>query len=194
MRKRILSLLLALTLVLSAGVFGVIPALAADSCVSVKADAVTTGEVVAGSLLEIKLSDVFEDTDGHTLTYTLTNAAQFSAQTKVKDGSLYVSEKDPGTYTPKVKATCSDDELDYGDEYDEEETLKEEKPRREKPKAGKKPASGFSIFLLAIMVLLLFLLICLVVMLMKCGIIPGADSGLVRGFAIWFNSHLFPLF
>ena len=81
MRKRILSLLLALTLVLSAGVFGVIPALAADSCVSVKADAVTTGEVVAGSLLEIKLTDVFEDTDGHTLTYTLTNAAQFSAQT-----------------------------------------------------------------------------------------------------------------
>lgn len=88
-----------------------------------------------------------------------------------------------------------DDELDYGDEYDEEETLKEEKPPREKPKAGKKPASGFSIFLLAIMVLLLlFLLICLVVMLMKCGIIPGADSGLVRSFAIWFNSHLFPLF
>ena len=108
MRKRILSLLLALTLAVSAGVFGVIPALAADSCVSVKADAVTTGEVVAGSLLEIKLSDVFEDTDGHTLTYTLTNAAQFSVQTKVKDGSLYVSEKDPGTYEPKVKATCSD--------------------------------------------------------------------------------------
>lgn len=108
MRKRILSLLLALTLALSAGVFGVIPALAADSCVSVKADAVTTGEVVAGSLLEIKLSDAFEDTDGHTLTYTLTNAAQFSVQTKVKDGSLYVSEKDPGTYEPKVKATCSD--------------------------------------------------------------------------------------
>lgn len=89
-----------------------------------------------------------------------------------------------------------DDELDYGDEYDEEEeTLKEEKPPREKPKAGKKPASGFSIFLLAIMVLLLlFLLICLVVMLMKCGIIPGADSHFVRSFAIWFNSHLFPLF
>lgn len=83
-----------------------------------------------------------------------------------------------------------DDELDYGDEYGEEETLKEEKP-----KAGKKPASGFSIFLLAIMVLLLlFLLICLVVMLMKCGIIPGADSHFVRSFAIWFNSHLFPLF
>ena len=108
MKKRILSILLAVTLLLSAGTLGIIPALAADSCVSVKADAVTTGEVVAGSLLEIKLSDVFEDTDGHTLTYTLTNAAQFSAQTKVKDGSLYVSEKDPGTYTPKVKATCSD--------------------------------------------------------------------------------------
>lgn len=88
-----------------------------------------------------------------------------------------------------------DDGLDYGDEYDDEETLKEEKPRREKPRAGKKPASGFSIFLLAIMaLLLLFLLICLVVMLMKCGIIPGADSHVVRSFAIWFNSHLFPLF
>ena len=79
-----------------------------------------------------------------------------------------------------------DDELDYGDEYDEEEALKEEKPRREKPKAGKKPASGFSIFLLAIMVLLLlFLLICLVVMLMKCGIIPGADSHFVRSFPLF---------
>ena len=92
-----------------------------------------------------------------------------------------------------------DDELDYGDEYEDEyedeDTLKEEKPRREKPKAGKKPASGFSIFLLAIMVLLLlFLLLCLGVMLMKCGIIPGADSHFVRSFAIWFNSHLFPLF
>lgn len=88
-----------------------------------------------------------------------------------------------------------DDELDYDDEYDEEEALKEEKPRREKPKAGKKPASGFSIFLLAIMVLLLlFLLLCLGVMLMKCGIIPGTDSHFVRSFAIWFNSHLFPLF
>ena len=88
-----------------------------------------------------------------------------------------------------------DDELDYGDEYDEEEALKEEKPRREKPKAWKKPASGFSIFLLAIMVLLLlFLLLCLGVMLMKCGIIPGADSHFVRSFAIWFNSHLLPLF
>ena len=108
MRKRILSLLLALTLALSAGVFGIIPALAADSCVSVKADAVTTGEVVAGSLLEIKLGDVFEDTDGHSLTYTLTNAAQFGIQTKISGTSLFVSEKDPGTYEPRVKATCSD--------------------------------------------------------------------------------------
>ena len=105
MRKRILSLLLALTVLLSALPMTV---WAADPCVAVKEGAVTTGEVVAGSLLEIKLADVFEDTDGHTLTYTLTNAAQFSVQTKVKDGSLYVSEKDPGTYEPKVKATCSD--------------------------------------------------------------------------------------
>lgn len=105
MRKRILSLLLALTVLLSALPMTV---WADDPCVAVKEGAVTTGEVVAGSLLEIKLGDIFWDTDGHTLTYTLTNAAQFSAQTKVKDGSLYVSEKDPGTYTPKVKATCSD--------------------------------------------------------------------------------------
>ena len=105
MRKRILSLLLALTVLLSALPMTV---WAADSCVAVKEGAVTTGEVVAGSMLEIKLTNVFEDTGGHTLTYTLTNAAQFSAQTKVKGGSLYVSEKDPGTYTPEVKATCSD--------------------------------------------------------------------------------------
>lgn len=108
MKKRILSILLAVTLLLSEGTLGIIPALAADSCVSIKADAVTTGEVVAGSLLEIKLGDVFEDTDGHSLTYTLTNAAQFGIQTKISGTSLFVSEKDPGTYEPKVKATCSD--------------------------------------------------------------------------------------
>ena len=105
MKKRLCTLLLALTVLLSA-----LPmtAWAADLCVAVKEGAVTTGEVVAGSLLEIKLGDIFLDTDGHTLTYTLTNADQFSVQTKVKDGSLYVSEKDPGTYEPTVKATCSD--------------------------------------------------------------------------------------
>ena len=105
MKKRLCTLLLALTVLLSALPMTV---WAADPCVAVKAGAVTTGEVVAGSLLEIKLGDIFQDADGHTLTYTLTNAAQFSSQTKVKNGSLYVSEKDPGTYTPKVKATCSD--------------------------------------------------------------------------------------
>ena len=35
MKKRILSILLAVTLLLSAGTLGIIPALAADSCVSV---------------------------------------------------------------------------------------------------------------------------------------------------------------
>lgn len=105
MKKRLCTLLLALTVLLSALPMTV---WAADSCVAVKEGAVTTGEVVAGNLLEIKLGDIFRDTDGHTLTYTLTNAAQFSSQTKVKNGSLYVSEKDPGTYMPKVKATCSD--------------------------------------------------------------------------------------
>ena len=103
MKKRLCTLLLALTVLLSALPMTV---WAADPCVAVKEGAVTTGEVVAGNLLEIKLGDIFRDTDGHTLTYTLTNAAQFSSQTKVKNGSLYVSEKDPGTYTPKVKATC----------------------------------------------------------------------------------------
>ena len=105
MKKRLCTLLLALTVLLSALPMTV---WAADPCVAVKEGAVTTGEVVAGNLLEIKLGDIFRDTDGHTLTYTLTNAAQFSSQTKVKNGSLYVSEKDPGTYMPKVKATCSD--------------------------------------------------------------------------------------
>ena len=105
MKKRLCTLLLALTVLLSALPMTV---WAADPCVAVKEGAVTTGEVVAGNLLEIKLGDIFRDTDGHTLTYTLTNAAQFSSQPKVKNGSLYVSEKDPGTYMPKVKATCSD--------------------------------------------------------------------------------------
>ena len=105
MKKRLCTLLLALTVLLSALPMTV---WAADPCVAVKAGAVTTGEVVAGSLLEIKLGDIFQDADGHTLTYTLTNAAQFSSQTKISGTSLFVSEKDPGTYNPIVKATCSD--------------------------------------------------------------------------------------
>ena len=46
MKKRILSILLAVALLLSVGV---VPARAADSCVSVKADAATTAEVVAAT-------------------------------------------------------------------------------------------------------------------------------------------------
>ena len=105
MKKRLCTLLLALTVLLSALPMTV---WAADPCVAVKAGAVTTGEVVAGNLLEIKLGDIFRDTDGHTLTYTLTNAAQLGIQTKISGTSLFVSEKDPGTYNPIVKATCSD--------------------------------------------------------------------------------------
>ena len=105
MKKRLCTLLLALTVLLSALPMTV---WAADLCVAVKEGAVTTGEVVAGNLLEIKLGDIFQDADGHTLTYTLTNQASFGPQTKVAGGTLYVSEKDPGTYEPKVKATCSD--------------------------------------------------------------------------------------
>lgn len=105
MKKRLCTLLLALTVLLSALPITV---WAADPCVAVKAGAVTTGEVVAGSLLEIKLGDIFQDADGHTLTYTLTNAAQLGIQTKISGTSLFVSEKDPGTYNPIVKATCSD--------------------------------------------------------------------------------------
>ena len=105
MKKRLCTLLLALTVLLSALPITV---WAADPCVAVKAGAVTTGEVVAGNLLEIKLGDIFRDTDGHTLTYTLTNAAQLGIQTKISGTSLFVSEKDPGTYNPIVKATCSD--------------------------------------------------------------------------------------
>ena len=63
MKKRLCTLLLALTVLLSALPMTV---WAADPCVAVKKGAVTTGEVVAGSLLEIKLGDIFRDTDGHT--------------------------------------------------------------------------------------------------------------------------------
>ena len=105
MKKRLCTLLLALTVLLSALPMTV---WAADLCVAVKEGAVTTGEVVAGNLLEIKLGDIFQDADGHTLTYTLTNAAQLGIQTKISGTSLFVSEKDPGTYNPIVKATCSD--------------------------------------------------------------------------------------
>lgn len=108
MKKSIISFLLTVSLLLSAGLPGVTSALAVDSCVSLKQDAVTTGEVVAGSLLEIKLSDIFADTGRHTLTYTLSNASQFGPQTKIQGDILYLSESKPGIYQPEIVAACSE--------------------------------------------------------------------------------------
>ncbi len=90
------------------------------------------------------------------------------------------------------------DDLDEPDEQDNEELedYYDELRARKRPRHEKgQKRGGFSAVVLVFMIMLLmFLLICLAVMLMKCGIIPGADSDIVRTFAIWFNGHLFPLY
>ena len=73
--------------------------------VSVLESAPTTAETTTGSIYTLDLSTVFTDSEGHTLSYTL-SGGDFGQQTKIKDGVLYFSVGEAGDYTPTITATC----------------------------------------------------------------------------------------
>ena len=73
--------------------------------VSVLESAPTTAETTTGSIYTLDLSTVFTDSEGHTLSYTL-SGGDFGQQTKIKDGVLYFSVGAAGDYTPTITATC----------------------------------------------------------------------------------------
>ena len=111
MKRRVTSLLLVFAMLLS-----MLPAMAfaADETtehaitVSEKTEYTTT----QGALLEVKMSELFKDSAGHDMTYTLSEG-DYGTQTgiKQKDGEweLSFTNPDTGTYEPTITATCADD-------------------------------------------------------------------------------------
>lgn len=112
MKRRVTSLLLVLAMLLS-----MLPAMA------FAADGTTTGHAIPvsentsftttqGALLEVKMSELFQDSEGHDMTYTLSEG-DYGTQTgiKQKDGAWELSFTNPntGTYTPTITATCAND-------------------------------------------------------------------------------------
>lgn len=106
MKKRILSILLILCMVLS-----MLPlsasATGAAHHLTVLETAPATATVAAGSLYELDLSTVFADSEGHTLTYAL-SGGDFGEHTKIADGKLAFTVSTAGEYMPTVTATCSE--------------------------------------------------------------------------------------
>lgn len=110
MKRRVTSLLLVFAMLLS-----MLPAMAfaADETtehaitVSEKTEYTTT----QGALLEVKMSELFQDSEGHDMTYTLSEG-DYGTQTgiKQKDGAWELSFTNPntGTYTPTITATCTE--------------------------------------------------------------------------------------
>ena len=108
MKKRILSILLILCMVLS-----MLPlsAFATDTAthLTVLETAPATATVAAGDLYELDLSTVFADTEGHTLTYAL-SGGDFGEHTKIADGKLAFTVSTAGEYKPTLTATCTEGE------------------------------------------------------------------------------------
>lgn len=107
LKNRWISLILTLAIILAMGVHLATPAFAVDAgCVRVSENAPAAAEVTAGSQYTLDLSTVFQDADGHILSYTL-SGDESSVHTKISDGTLYFTTSAAGTYMITVAASCS---------------------------------------------------------------------------------------
>ena len=113
--KKILSLLLVFALLAGMLPGMTLSAFAADKCeITVADSAPKTLETTQGALLKVKLSDMFDDSEVHELTYAL--AGDYVTQTKIaaneEDGGamyLYFTSPDAGTVDVQLKASCKSD-------------------------------------------------------------------------------------
>ena len=112
MKRRVTSLLLVLAMLLS-----MLPAMAFAADGTTTGHAITVSEntsftTTQGALLEVKMSELFQDSEDHDMTYTLSEG-DYGTQTgiKQKDGAWELSFTNPntGTYTPTITATCAND-------------------------------------------------------------------------------------
>ena len=106
MKKRLLSLLLILVMVL-----GMLPAsvFATETetapCLTVSGDATVGGTIKAGELFEVNLASVFAHTESHEVAYSF-EASVENEHTKIKDGVFYFSAP-AGSYEVTLKAKCA---------------------------------------------------------------------------------------
>ena len=98
---KILSLLLAVVLL-----FSLVPAVFAEGGGHITATKQTATEITQGQQYTLDLSQVFADSEGHTLSYAVTNDGGNQSTTKLKDGVYYFTSPVTGTYYPTITAQC----------------------------------------------------------------------------------------
>ena len=108
MKRRVTSLLLVLAMLLS-----MLPAMAFAADETTTGHAITVSENTSfttkqGAELVIKMTDLFTDGEGHSMTYAL-SGDNLGDHTKLADGSLHFTHPSTGTYTPTITATCAND-------------------------------------------------------------------------------------
>ena len=108
MKRRVTSLLLVFAMLLS-----MLPAMAFAADETTTGHAITVSENTSfttkqGAELVIKMTDLFTDGEGHSMTYAL-SGDNLGDHTKLADGSLHFTHPSTGTYTPTITATCADD-------------------------------------------------------------------------------------
>ena len=87
---------------------------AENSCLTVKDTAPATATTKSGGLYQLKMSDVFADTQDHELEYSYTYNGSIDYQfTHLKDGVLSLTAKAEGEYDLVVTATCSEGEVSH---------------------------------------------------------------------------------
>ena len=104
MKKRLLSLLLAFAMVLGMLPLFALAEEAGETCLQVKAEAPTSGTVVAGDIYEVALADVFVHSENHSVAYSFTANVE-SQHNKIKDGKFYFSAT-AGDYEVILTAEC----------------------------------------------------------------------------------------
>ena len=114
MKKRVVCLLLTLAMLL-----GMLPAMAlAANEHAITASPKTAYETTQGAMLKIPMSEVFADSEGHEMTYTL-NSTDLGEHTSVSnhdtsnptDSSwkLFFTQQKTGVYTASITAACAQD-------------------------------------------------------------------------------------
>lgn len=98
---KILSLLLAVVLL-----FSLVPAVFAEGGGHITATKQTATEITQGQQYTLDLSQVFADSEGHTLSYAVTNDEGNQSTVNLKDGVYYFTSPVTGTYHPTITAQC----------------------------------------------------------------------------------------
>lgn len=102
-KKQLSCLLLAVILLCCA-----MPAVFASG-IHIRTNLPEAAQITQGEQYTLMLADVFTDSDGHALTYTVTGDDENRATTRLSDGVYYFTSASIGTYTPTITASCGSD-------------------------------------------------------------------------------------